>query len=384
MNRKHVLAGVGIVGVLSIGGVVGLGAAYQQAADVEASSSAPCAPGPGPEVVPAADVGSAAGTTEQARVRNLTILVARGKQMGVPPRGIQIGIATALVESQALNLASRAVPESMTYPNDGVAAGDADSIGIMQQRVSMGWFDTIANGMKVDGQVSTFFDRLLKVNGWQVMSFSGAAQAVQRSAFPSRYGQREADAVALYNRLSAAAGTADVVPAVDTGTNVCQEANAGPISVSGKWANPLSPARYYMTSPFGPRIDPVLGIPKPHKGQDLGTDGGTPIYSPCDGIAELVGWDAWGGGNMTTLNCGGDIVIKLMHQSKTLIATGAKVEAGQKIGLVGTTGNSTGNHLHEQVEFKGTPIDPVPFMRDRGVPLCARAGEANPTHLPAC
>jgi murein DD-endopeptidase MepM/ murein hydrolase activator NlpD len=374
--KKVIAAGTAAFGVAVLVVLAIFGLAQGKQSQLAAQSGA------GACIIPAS--GSQPLPPNEARDRNATIWIQQGRAKSIPTRGIYIGLAVILVESNGLNLASRKVPESMSYPNDGVVPGDHLSIGTAQQQVGMGWFDTVENGMKVPVQADAFYSALVNVSGWQVMSFSAAAQSVQRSAFPSRYGQREADAVALYNRLAAAAGTADVVPAVDTGTNVCQEANAGPISVSGRWANPLAPARYYMTSPFGPRIDPVLGIPKPHKGQDLGTDGGTPIYSPCDGVAELVGWDAWGGGNMTTLNCGGDIVIKLMHQSKTLIATGAKVQAGDKIGLVGTTGNSTGNHLHEQVEFKGTPIDPVPFMRDRGVPLCVRAGEANPTHLPSC
>lgn len=370
MNRKHVLAGVGIVGVLSIGGVVGLGAAYQQAADVEASSSAPCAPGPGPEVVPAADVGSAAGTTEQARVRNLTILVARGKQMGVPPRGIQIGIATALVESQALNLASRAVPESMTYPNDGVAAGDADSIGIMQQRVSMGWFDTIANGMKVDGQVSTFFDRLLKVNGWQVMSFSGAAQAVQRSAFPSRYGQREAEAVAYYTRLAgtpAATGGGVVVVDDATGCVIDTVGNAGAV-VSGEWAHPLKPAPFTLTSPFGWRT--LRGIPNFHKGQDLATPVGTPLHAVCTGVISYApAMDPYGGGKQVDIDCGGGIVAKLMHNSAVNVTVGQQVKAGEVIARTGNTGNSTGPHSHVQINEDGNPVEPTAFFRAHGVPL---------------
>lgn len=367
MNRKHLLAGVGVVGVLSVGGVVGLGAAYQQAADVEASSSAPCQPGSGPEVVPAVDKGPAAGATEQARVRNLTTLVARGKRMGVPPRGIQIGIATALTESQGLNLASRAVPASLNYPHDDVAAGDFDSIGIMQQRVSMGWFDTIANGMKVDGQVTTFFDRLLKVNGWQVMSFSGAAQAVQRSAFPDRYGQREAEAVAYYEQL---AGT----PAATGGpaTGVVDECgvivdSAGAV-VSGEWAHPLKPAAYVLTSPFGWRV--LRGIPNLHKGQDLAVPVGTDLHAVCSGVVDYAPvMDPYGGGKQVDINCGGGIVAKLMHNSVVLVTVGQKVKAGDVIAKTGNTGNSTGPHSHVQINENGQPVEPMAFFAKRGVPL---------------
>jgi murein DD-endopeptidase MepM/ murein hydrolase activator NlpD len=360
--KKLLVAGVAAVltAVALVSGVIVLLTGQQANVAAQRGNGGVC-------IVPAS--GSQPLPPSQARDRNASTWIAVGRSKGVPPRGIVIGLAVILVESNGLNLASEKVPESKQYPNDGVAPGDHLSIGTAQQQVGMGWFDTVEQGMKVDVQAAAFYSALVNVNGWQVMSFSGAAQAVQRSAFPSRYGQREADATSLYHRLASSMGSADIVPAVDTSTGICQEADTVPIAVSGRWANPLAPAHYVLTSPFGPRIDPVLGIPKPHKGQDLGTDAGTPIKAVCDGVVKLAGWDSWGGGNMTTLDCGGDIVIKLMHQSKILTTTGARVEAGQVIGLVGTTGNSTGNHLHEQVEFKGKPIDPVPFMRDRGVPL---------------
>ncbi|MEO9220727.1 MAG: M23 family metallopeptidase, partial [Mycobacteriaceae bacterium] len=76
-----------------------------------------------------------------------------------------------------------------------------------------------------------------------------------------------------------------------------------------------------------------------------------------------------GGGNQTTLDCGGGITIKLMHQSAITTKAGASVSAGQRIGAVGDTGNSFGAHLHEQVEIDGVPINPVPFMAQHGVPL---------------
>ncbi len=69
------------------------------------------------------------------------------------------------------------------------------------------------------------------------------------------------------------------------------------------------------------------------------------------------------------LDCGGGVTIKLMHQSAIGTKAGASVKAGQAIGKVGSTGNSTGPHLHEQVEIRGVPTDPVPFMRGKGVPL---------------
>ena len=116
------------------------------------------------------------------------------------------------------------------------------------------------------------------------------------------------------------------------------------------------------------RLDPVNGIWSMHRGQDLGVPVGTADRAACDGVIQRVDpADPYGGGMQTDLDCGGGIVIKYMHQSGFSVRVGNTVRAGQVIGHTGTTGHSTGPHLHFQININGQATDPVTFMRQRGI-----------------
>lgn len=129
-------------------------------------------------------------------------IIGEGRRRGISPKGIQIAIATALVESGLKNYANSNVPESMGIPHDAVGS-DHDSVGLFQQRCPMwGPAEVLMNPSASAG---LFYDHLETLDynsdahtpGWY-------AQAVQRSAFPDRYDQRFGDAVALYDRLAGA------------------------------------------------------------------------------------------------------------------------------------------------------------------------------------
>lgn len=126
-------------------------------------------------------------------LRNVGTIAAVGASMGVTQPGQIIAVATTLVEAGGLNLASRAVPESVFYPNDGVAAGDHDSVGLFQQRASWG---TVQQRMTPTYSATKFYERLLSFD-WQSMDPGAAAQKVQVSAFPGRYATKMAEAATL-------------------------------------------------------------------------------------------------------------------------------------------------------------------------------------------
>lgn len=369
VKAKASAAAVALALVTGLGGFLAVGGAAEEEA---ASAGRDCTL----EVVPADLPGAPADTAsvEQAKDRNVSTWISVGKGMGVPDLGIQIGIATILVESGGLNLASKAVPESMRYPHDsnrvlyppdGVPAGDHDSIGTAQQRVIGGtWWPTVEQGMKVDVQAAAFYKRLLELD-WQSMSFGAAAQAVQVSAYPDRYVMRRGEAIELFNRLSGAAQPIGV-----DGTTGCSDTTV-PVGavVSGAWANPVKPAPYIIVSHWGPRGLTDLFGRNFHYGEDLAVPLGTPVHAACTGKTIGAGWVQGGGGNQVLLDCGGGITVKLMHNSKILTRVGAPVKAGELVALSGSTGFSTAPHVHVQVEQNGEPIPPLPFFKARGVPL---------------
>jgi hypothetical protein len=124
-----------------------------------------------------------------AQTTNAALIVEVTRQRHLPRQAAIVAVATALQESNLRNVASNAVPESLTYPHDGVSV-NLDSIGLFQQRPSQGW-GTVAQLMDPRYATGKFYDKLVQVSGWQNLSVTDAAQAVQRSAFPGAYQKHE-------------------------------------------------------------------------------------------------------------------------------------------------------------------------------------------------
>ncbi len=135
---------------------------------------------------------------------------------------------------------------------------------------------------------------------------------------------------------------------------------------AGKLAFPL-PKRYSVTSGFGTRVDPITGKKgASHTGIDFGAPAGTNILAAADGIVIAAQW-VNGYGNYVIIDHGkndkGQSVWTLYaHMSKISTKEGATVKVGEKIGEVGTTGRSTGNHLHFEVRINQTAVDPAPYL----------------------
>ncbi|MEG3088602.1 M23 family metallopeptidase [Sphingomonas sp. PB4P5] len=117
-----------------------------------------------------------------------------------------------------------------------------------------------------------------------------------------------------------------------------------------------------FTSNFGVRSDPFRGTAAMHAGVDIPGPVGTPIYATADGVigrAERAG----GYGNLVEINHGKGIQTRYGHLSKILVAPLARVKRGQLIALMGSTGRSTGPHLHYEVRIDGHAVSPVPFLQ---------------------
>ncbi|UZW55330.1 M23 family metallopeptidase [Sphingobium sp. JS3065] len=116
-----------------------------------------------------------------------------------------------------------------------------------------------------------------------------------------------------------------------------------------------------LTSNFGVRSAPFNGGARMHKGIDIPGPMGTKIYATADGIVNRAGW-ANGYGNLVQISHGGGMETRYGHMSKLLVASNSYVRRGQLIGLMGSTGRSTGSHLHYEVRLDGQAINPVPFV----------------------
>jgi murein DD-endopeptidase MepM/ murein hydrolase activator NlpD len=124
------------------------------------------------------------------------------------------------------------------------------------------------------------------------------------------------------------------------------------------------PAAGSVTSPFGMRVHPVTGVYKLHTGVDF-AGGGSGMFAAADGVVTYAAYDP-AYGNMVKVNHGRKDGRRLTtwyaHGTGLAVSVGQQVQAGQRIGTIGSTGYSTGPHLHFELRLDGTPVNPLPYL----------------------
>ena len=174
------------------------------------------------------------------------------------------------------------------------------------------------------------------------------------------------DQIAEQSRKEAAAAAAAAAAAKKKGgsSSSSSSSSAGNLSsatlTSGTFTWPL-PGYTNNSSAYGWRVHPIYGTRKFHKGEDIPAPTGTPIVAAASGTVTTAGWVS-GYGNYTVINHGGGVMTAYGHQSAIHVSVGQRVTAGQTIGLVGSTGNSTGPHLHFEVYVNGSTQNPMSYF----------------------
>ena len=126
----------------------------------------------------------------------------------------------------------------------------------------------------------------------------------------------------------------------------------------------------HLTSEFGMRWHPVLGGRRAHKGVDLAGPVGTPVHATADGIVGRADWFS-GYGLYIQLEHGGALETRYGHMSRLNVEAGQLVHKGDVIGYIGSTGRTTGPHLHYEVRVAGLAVNPIPYMQGDGSALPA-------------
>jgi murein DD-endopeptidase MepM/ murein hydrolase activator NlpD len=135
---------------------------------------------------------------------------------------------------------------------------------------------------------------------------------------------------------------------------------AAPGAISVPSSKPVQTATY--TSAYGVRSDPFRGSAAMHAGIDLAAPMGTPIYATADGVVDRAEWSG-GYGNLVEIDHGKGLQTRFGHLSRILVHPGERVVRGQEIALMGSTGRSTGSHLHYEVRIDGHAVNPIPFLQ---------------------
>lgn len=146
-------------------------------------------------------------------------------------------------------------------------------------------------------------------------------------------------------------------PSVDAANAFSSPLREAGISVPSRM--PLEGAA--LTSGFGMRSHPVLGGRRQHQGIDLAAPTGTPVYATADGVIGRADWYS-SYGLYISINHGAAMETRYAHLSRLAVAAGDTVKKGDLIGYVGSTGRSTGPHLHYEVRVDGLAVNPIPYM----------------------
>ncbi|MGH3680794.1 MAG: M23 family metallopeptidase [Natronosporangium sp.] len=286
---------------------------------------------------------------DKEQTGNAAVIISVGQGLGVPPQGWVTAIATALQESALRNLDH----------------GDRDSLGMFQQRPSQGW-GTREQIMDPTHAATVFYERLLQVPGWQDMPLTEAAQAVQRSAFPDAYARHEQRATEIVTAVASVNGWT-----IPGDLEQCVS--------NGEWTQPV----------IAPIVSEFRSAERPdHDGVDLGAARGTPISAASDGVVSVAACNVVPAshgcdqdGSPSVQGCGwyvdiqhkDGVVTRYCHMAtQPQVQVGEEVAAGQYIGVVGSSGHSSGPHLHFEVRLGSDPVDPVAFMEWNGAGLGLR------------
>lgn len=193
----------------------------------------------------------------------------------------------------------------------------------------------------------------ISANAEKVKQLEAAAKAAAEAA------RKKAEAEAAAKEAAAREAAAKAAAAQNTSADPAG-AGAAVVSGNGTFTHPC-PGYRRISSTFGYRTAPLKGASTNHKGVDFAAATGTPIYAAAGGTVTSARYSG-NAGNMIVINHGNGLQTYYMHCSKIYVSVGTKVTKGQNIGAVGTTGNSTGPHLHFQVMSGGRAVNPMNYL----------------------
>ncbi|MFF3673576.1 peptidoglycan DD-metalloendopeptidase family protein [Streptomyces sp. NPDC002120] len=263
------------------------------------------------------------------------------------PRAAVIGIATAYQESRLQNLRH----------------GHLDSLGLFQQRPSMDWGSAAQINDPSYAAESFYKGRGtnpgLKSFNWKSMSLTQAAQKVQRSGTPNAFAVWERAAAGLVKSFATGGKAERVEPPKGKPVTVPSRPSQKPEgeTVASAYVKPVQAA---VGTPYGKAGS--MWSSGYHTGTDFPAPQGSAVVATAAGTVTAAGWNG-AYGNQVTIRHANGVESSYAHLSRASVSVGQEVKQGQEIGNVGSTGNSTGPHLHLEFKVNGARVDPMRFIR---------------------
>jgi murein DD-endopeptidase MepM/ murein hydrolase activator NlpD len=274
--------------------------------------------------------------------------------------GTAVAAESAALKREIFGLAEAALDQHAKSP--AVAALGAPGHAHVARAVARGR----RHDTTVDGRLAGFraLRRRLAADSKNASAATAQAQAIVTDLTARFAAQKQAVDDAMADRTKAESAIeaelgSDAVrarPDGITATLVSEQAGQPDPIVLGGIGQPIPGAA--LASPFGLRNDPLSGGAGFHPGIDFAATSGTPIHAAADGVVVIAG-NCDGYGNCVVIDHGSSVATLYGHQSQVLVSVGQHVSAGGVIGLVGSTGMSTGPHLHFEVRVHGLPVDPI-------------------------
>ena len=186
--------------------------------------------------------------------------------------------------------------------------------------------------------------------------------AIKRDQVASRRQERQGVLnAATYERETAEQAYRELIETSKEIEQMIRRIQSGEKNVGGSTGTMLWPAEGEITSPFGWRTHPIFGTQRLHTGIDIGADYGDTVRAADGGVVIHSDWMG-GYGNAVIIDHGNGISTLYAHNSQLLVSEGQAVAKGQAISRVGSTGYSTGPHLHFEVRQNGSPVNPLNFL----------------------
>jgi murein DD-endopeptidase MepM/ murein hydrolase activator NlpD len=317
---------------------------------------------------------SAAGL-DATQLAHAVTIISVGRRRQMPDQGIVIALATALQESRLRVYANdgtgelaadqRGIDSSLGLRHEAVGS-DHGSLGMFQQQWP--WWGSMTELMDPVTSAELFYEALERVPRWQSLPVTIAAQAVQKSAYPSAYADDEPLARRLLLKLGAGAAGVSVG---------CELASGGGVVLF-----PLPPDSGYVDRRnFGATGASWISR---HTGTDFSVVCGTTVFAAHSGTVHIQTDQSWSGRWLVQVEVApGRLTTWYAHLQAITVGEGDWVQAGEVVGAVGQEGNATGCHLHFEVHPQGggiyeDPVDPSAWLAESvDVNLSGFAASAN-------